>query len=58
MELESDELNLTIVESKDTYVEIKDYVLKQKGLKVSNVYIVQVKQKYGIIEWRIITCRN
>ena len=24
--------------------------LKQSGLKVSNLYIAQVKQKYGIIE--------
>ena len=45
-----DELDLTAAESKATYAEIKDYVLKQSGLKVSNLYIAQVKQKYGIIE--------
>ena len=33
-----------------TYGEIKDYVLKQTGLKVSSLYIAQVKQKCGIIE--------
>lgn len=37
------ELDLTSVESKATYAEIKDYVLKEHGLKVSNLYISQVK---------------
>ena len=41
---------LTSAESKTTYQEIKDYVLKQSGLKVSYLYIAQVKQKCGIIE--------
>ncbi len=45
-----DELDLTAAESKATYEEIKDYVLKQSGLIVSNLYIAQVKQKCGIIE--------
>ena len=45
-----DELDLTAAESKATYEEIKDYVLKQSGLIVSNLYIEQVKQKCGIIE--------
>ena len=50
VELEMDELDLTAAESKATYEEIKDYVLKKSGLKVSNLYIAQVKQKCGIIE--------
>ncbi|MGI6095330.1 MAG: 23S rRNA (uracil(1939)-C(5))-methyltransferase RlmD [Lachnospiraceae bacterium] len=50
VELEMSELDLTVAESKATYEEIKDYVLKQSGLKVSNLYIAQVKQKCGIIE--------
>ena len=33
-----------------TYEQIKDYVLEHRGLKVSSLYIAQVKQKYGIIE--------
>ena len=45
-----DELDLAAVESKATYEEIKDYVLEHTGLKVSNLYIAQVKQKCGIIE--------
>lgn len=50
VELEMDELDLTAAESKATYEEIKDYVLEHSGLKVSNLYIAQVKQKCGIIE--------
>ncbi len=50
VELEMDELDLTAAESKATYEEIKDYVLKQSGLKVSDLCIAQVKQKCGIIE--------
>ena len=50
VELEMDELDLTAAESKVTYEEIKDYVLKQSGLRGSNLYIAQVKQKCGIIE--------
>ncbi len=50
VELQMDELDLTAAESKATYEEIKDYVLKHTGLKVSNLYIAQVKQKCGIIE--------
>ena len=48
VELEQDELDLTSAESKATYAEIKDYVLKEHGLKVSNLYISQVKRKCGI----------
>ena len=45
-----DELDLTSAESKATYAEIKDYVLENSGLKVTNLYIAQIKQKCGIIE--------
>lgn len=48
VELELDELDLTSAESKATYAEIRDYVLKEHGLKVSNLYISQVKRKCGI----------
>ena len=50
VELEMDELDLTAAESKATYEEIRDYVLEHSGLKVSSLYIAQVKQKCGIIE--------
>ena len=48
VEIELDELDLTSAESKAIYAEIKDYVLKEHGLKVSNLYISQVKRKCGI----------
>ena len=50
VELQMDELDLTVEESKATYEEIKDYVLEHSGLKVSSLYIAQVKEKCGIIE--------
>ncbi len=50
VELQMDELDLTAAESKATYEEIKDYVLEHSGLKVSSLYIAQVKEKCGIIE--------
>ena len=50
VELQMDELDLTVAESKATYEEIKDYVLEHTGLKVSSLYIAQVKEKCGIIE--------
>ena len=50
IEVKMDELDLTSAESKATYEEIKAYVLEHTGLKVSHLYIAQVKQKYGIIE--------
>ena len=48
--LEMDELDVTSVESKATYEEIKEYVLEKHGLRVTNLYIAQVKAKCGIIE--------
>ena len=49
--LDMDELDVTSAESKATYEEIKSYVAEHNdGMKVSNLYIAQVKAKYGIIE--------
>ena len=50
IEVKMDEMDLTSAESKATYEEIKAYVLEHTGLKVSSLYIAQVKQKCGIIE--------
>ena len=50
VELEMSEMDLTAAESKATYEEIKDYVLEHTGLKVSSLYIAQVKEKYWIFE--------
>lgn len=48
VDLYLDELDATSAELKATYVEIKDYVLKEFGLKVSSLYISQVKRKCGL----------
>ena len=49
--LDMDELDITSAESKATYEEIKKYVAEHyDGMKVSNLYIAQVKAQYGIIE--------
>lgn len=50
VEVKMDELDLTAAESKATYEKIKAYVLEHSGMKVSSLYIAQVKQKRGIIE--------
>ena len=47
--LNMDELDVTSAESKATYEEIKSYVAEHyDGMKVSNLYIAQIKRKYGI----------
>ena len=49
-EVSMDELDVTAAESKATYNEIREHVWEHHQLRVSNLYIAQVKQKYGIIE--------
>lgn len=48
VDLDLDELDVTSAETKATYNEIQQYVLKETGLMVSNLYIAQVKKKCGI----------
>ncbi|MBQ8028501.1 MAG: 23S rRNA (uracil(1939)-C(5))-methyltransferase RlmD [Clostridia bacterium] len=50
IKLDLSEVDVTAAETKATYQEIKDYVLEKHGLKVSTLYISQVKAKCGIIE--------
>ena len=51
VKLDMDEMDITSAESKATYEEIQKYVAEHNdGVKVSNLYIAQVKAKYGIIE--------
>ena len=50
VKIDLDEMDLTKAESKATYAEIKQYVLEKYNLKVSQLYIAQVKRKHGIIE--------
>ena len=48
VEIELDELDLTSAESKATYAQIKEYVWNKFQLKVSTLYIAQIKRKCGI----------
>ncbi|MBR6315350.1 MAG: 23S rRNA (uracil(1939)-C(5))-methyltransferase RlmD [Clostridia bacterium] len=48
IKLDLTELDLTAAETKPTYDDIKAYVLKTYGLKVSTLYISQVKRKLGL----------
>lgn len=48
IELDLTKLDISINDGKPTYDQIKAYVLKKYGLKVSTLYISQVKRKFGI----------
>ena len=48
VEIKLDELDLTSAESKATYAQIKEYVWNKFQLKVSTLYIAQIKRKCGI----------
>lgn len=50
LKVDMDELDLTASEAKATYEKIKQYILDKYDTKVTNLYIAQVKDKYGIIE--------
>lgn len=50
VDLKMDELDVTAAETKASYEEIREYVKEHTGLNVSDLYIAQVKQKYGIKE--------
>ena len=46
--LDCNEVRVTVAEAKATYAEIRAYVLEHTGMKVSSLYIAQIKRKYGI----------
>ena len=48
VELPMDDMDLTSAESKATYKKIQNYVLEKFGVRVSTLYIAQVKRKYGL----------
>ena len=48
IDLDLDELDATTAETKTTYEEIKAYVWDKHHLKVSSLYISQVKRKCGL----------
>ena len=46
--IDLDEQDLTASEAHPTYEEIKAYIQKEYGVKVSSLYISQVKRKLGL----------
>ena len=47
--IELDDVDITFIETKATYDEIKKYVAEHNaGMKASDLYILQVKRKCGI----------
>ena len=52
-----EDMDMSDFQDSATYTQIKDYVLEHSGLKVSNLYISQIKRKCGIEE-RIIIFQN
>lgn len=49
MDIDLDELDATCAETKATYEKIKKYVAEYNdGMKVSSLYIAQVKKKCGM----------
>jgi site-specific DNA recombinase len=46
--LDASEIGVTVAEAKATYTELKSYILEKYGVKVSSLYIAQIKRKYGI----------
>ncbi len=50
VEFSLEDMDMSGFQKDATYGQIKERVLEQTGLKVSSLYIAQVKQKHGIIE--------
>ena len=48
VEFPLDDMEITSFREKATYPQIKEYVLEQTGLKVSSLYISQIKRKCGL----------
>ena len=48
VEFSLEDMDMSEFQDGATYTQIKDYVLEHRGLKVSNLYISQIKRKCGI----------
>ena len=48
VEFSLEDMDMSEFQNGATYTQIKDYVLEHSGLKVSNLYISQIKRKCGI----------
>lgn len=50
IEIDEEDIESINIKKNATYSEIKEFVLKKYGLKVSSLYIAQVKRKFGLVE--------
>ena len=48
VEFSLEDMDLTELRGKATYAQVKEYILNEFGLKVSSLYIAQVKKKCGL----------
>ena len=48
VEFSLEDMDMSEFQDGATYTQIKDYVLEHSGLKVSNLYLSQIKRKCGI----------
>ena len=48
MDFSLEDMDLSGLQGKATYEKIKAYILEQTGLKVSSLYIAQIKKKCGL----------
>lgn len=53
LEIDEEDIESLSIKKDATYPEIKDYVLKKYGFKVSSLYIAQVKRQLSIFLVRI-----
>ena len=58
VEFSLEDMDMSEFQDGATYPQIKEYVLEHTGLKVSNLYISQIKRKCGIEVGKTITCQN
>ena len=58
VEFSLEDMDMSEFQDGATYTQIKDYVLEHSGLKVSNLYISQIKRKCGGRVVRTIICRS
>ena len=58
VEFSLEDMDMSEFQDGATYTQIKDYVLEHSGLKVSNLYISQIKRNVGLKLARITICRS
>lgn len=50
LEINEEDIESLSIRKDATYLEIKDYILKKYGFKVSGLYIAQMKRQFDFIE--------